>query len=121
MADIKNIASQLIALTTTEAKELRECLKVEYGIEYVNSVIEVKIEPQVEIIEQTSFDVFLNNIGTQKLQLIKALKELTGLSLLESKAIVDSSPTMIKGQISNNEACALKLGLEAVGAEVEIK
>ena len=92
MADIKAIAEQLVNLTVKEVSELAEILKSEYGIEPAAAAVAVAAGPAAaaEVVEEkTSFDVILKSAGANKLQVVKAVKELTGLGLKEAKDVVD--------------------------------
>ena len=126
MADLKAFAEQLVNLTVKEVNELADILKEEYGIEPAAAAVAVAgpaagggADGGAE--EQTEFDVILNAAGGQKLKVVKAVKELTGLGLKEAKEIVDSAPKAIKEGVAKDEAEALKTQLEEAGAEVEIK
>jgi large subunit ribosomal protein L7/L12 len=124
MADLKAFAEQLVNLTVKEVNELAEILKSEYGIEPAAAAVAVAAGPAAaaEVVEEkTSFDVVLKGVGANKLAIVKAVKELTGLGLKEAKDIVDSAPAAIKEGISKDEAEALKKSLEEAGAEVELK
>ncbi|MDR3340853.1 MAG: 50S ribosomal protein L7/L12 [Candidatus Symbiothrix sp.] len=124
MADLKAFAEQLVNLTVKEVNELAEILKSEYGIEPAAAAVAVAAGPvaAAEVVEEkTSFDVILKGVGANKLAIVKAVKELTGLGLKEAKDIVDSAPNAIKEGISKDEAEALKKSLEEAGAEVELK
>jgi large subunit ribosomal protein L7/L12 len=124
MADLKAFAEQLVNLTVKEVNELAEILKTEYGIEPAAAAVAVAAGPvdAAEVKEEkTSFDVILKGVGANKLAIVKAVKELTGLNLKEAKDIVDSAPSPIKEGISKDEAEALKKSLEEAGAEVELK
>jgi large subunit ribosomal protein L7/L12 len=124
MADLKAFAEQLVNLTVKEVNELAEILKSEYGIEPAAAAVAVAAGPVAaaeEKEEKTSFDVILKGVGANKLAIVKAVKELTGLGLKEAKDIVDSAPAAIKEGISKDEAEALKKSLEEAGAEVELK
>jgi large subunit ribosomal protein L7/L12 len=124
MADLKAFAEQLVNLTVKEVNELAEILKSEYGIEPAAAAVAVAAGPAVaaEVQEEkTSFDVILKGIGANKLAIVKAVKELTGLGLKEAKDVVDGAPAPIKEGISKDEAEALKKSLEEAGAEVELK
>lgn len=123
MADIKAIAEQLVNLTVKEVSELADVLKNEYGIEPAAAAVAVA-GPAVGAAvaeEKTSFDVVLKSAGANKLAVVKAVKELTGLGLKEAKDIVDSAPADLKKGISKEEAESLKKQLEEAGAEVELK
>ena len=124
MADIKAIAEQLVNLTVKEVSELAEILKTEYGIEPAAAAVAVAAGPvaAAEVVEEkTSFDVILKSAGANKLQVVKAVKELTGLGLKEAKDLVDAAPGELKEGVSKDEADALKKQLEETGAEVELK
>ena len=125
MADLKKFAEELVNMTVKEVNELAEILKEEYGIEPAAAAAVVAGpaaaggEGGAE--EKSSFDVVLNSAGGAKLQVVKAVKELTGLGLKEAKALVDAAPKAIKEGVSKDEAESLKAKLEEVGAEVELK
>lgn len=125
MADIKAIAEQLVNLTVKEVSELAEILKTEYGIEPAAAAVAVAAGPAAgaaEVAEEkTSFDVVLKSAGANKLQVVKAVKELTGLGLKEAKDLVDAAPGELKKGVTKDEADALKKQLEEAGAEVELK
>ena len=125
MADLKAFAEQLVNLTVKEVNELAGILKSEYGIEPAAAAVAVAAGPAAAPVEEkeekTSFDVVLKSVGANKLAIVKAVKELTGLGLKEAKDIVDSAPSAIKEGVSKNEAEALKKSLEDAGAEVELK
>ncbi|MDZ7738409.1 MAG: 50S ribosomal protein L7/L12 [Bacteroidales bacterium] len=124
MADLKKLAEELVGLTVKEVNELTDILKEEHGIEPAAAAVAVAgpaggEEEAPE--EQTEFDVILNAPGGQKLQIVKLVKELTGLGLKEAKAVVDSAPSPIKEGIAKDEAESIKNQLEEAGAEVELK
>ncbi|GHU79425.1 50S ribosomal protein L7/L12 [Bacteroidia bacterium] len=124
MADLKAFAEQLVNLTVKEVNELAEILKSEYGIEPAAAAVAVAAGPAADAEvkeEKTSFDVILKSVGANKLAIVKAVKELTGLGLKEAKDVVDSAPAPIKEGVSKDEAEALKKSLEEAGAEVELK
>ena len=123
MADLKDFAEQLVNLTVKEVNELAEILKTEYGIEPAAAAATVVAGPagEAEVAEQSEFDVILTAAGQSKLAVVKLVKELTGLSLKDSKGIVDAAPKAVKEGVSKDEAEALKNQLEEAGAEVEIK
>ncbi len=125
MADLKQLAEELVNLTVKEVNELAKILKDEYGIEPAAAAVAVAApaaagEAAVEAV-QTEFDVILKFGGQSKLQVVKLVKELTGLGLKEAKELVDAAPKAIKEKVSKDEAEALKAQLEEAGAEVEIK
>lgn len=125
MADVKALGDQLVGLTVKEVNELADYLKEEHGIEPAAAAAVVAgpgagaTDGGAE--EQTSFDVILTAPGGAKLGVVKLVKELTGLGLKESKAVVDSAPSPIKEGVSKEEAESLRSQLEEAGAEVEVK
>lgn len=126
MADLKQLAEELVNLTVKEVNELAGILKDEYGIEPAAAAVAVAApgagSGEAEAVaEQTEFDVVLKAAGQSKLAVVKLVRELTGLGLKESKALVDEAPKAIKEKISKDEAEALKNQLEEAGAEVEVK
>ncbi len=122
MADLKQFAEQLVSLTVKEVNELADILKDEYGIEpAAATVVAAAGGAEGGAEEQTEFTVVLKEAGSSKLAVVKAVKELTGLGLKESKEIVDSTPANIKEGVSKEEAEGLKSALEEAGATVELK
>jgi len=124
MADLKALAEQLVNLTVKEVNELANILKVEYGIEpaAAAAVMAGPVGGGAEVVaEKSEFDVILKNAGLAKLQVVKLVKELTGLGLKEAKELVDKAPTAVKEKASKEEAESLKAQLEEAGAEVELK
>ena len=122
MAELKELAEQLVNLTVKEVNELATILKDEYGIEPAAAAVAVAgPAAAAEVAEQTSFDVVLNSAGGTKLQVVKLVKELTGLGLKEAKALVDAAPKAVKEGVSKDEAESLKAKLEEVGADIELK
>ncbi len=125
MADIKELAEQLVNLTVKEVSELANFLKDEYGIEPAAAAVAVA-GPAAGgeaggADEKTEFDVILKAAGSSKLAVVKLVKELTGLGLKEAKELVDGAPKPLKEGVAKDEAEALKSQLEEAGAEVEIK
>ena len=126
MADVKKIADQLVELTVKEVNELLNVLKEEHGIEPAAAAVAVA-GPAAGggegggAEEKSEFDVILKAPGGAKLQIVKLVKELTGLGLKEAKAVVDSAPAPVKEGVSKDEAESLKTQLEEAGAEVELK
>lgn len=126
MADLKAFAEQLVNLTVKEVNELAQILKDEYGIEPAAAT--VIGGPAVnagggEVVAEvkSTFDVVLKSAGGAKLQIVKLVKELTGLGLKEAKDLVDAAPKAIKEGVSKEEAESLKAQFEEAGAEVELK
>ena len=123
MADIKDIAEELVNLTVKEVNELATILKDEYGIEPAAAAVAVAAGPAAgapAAEEKTSFDVVLKSAGSAKLQVVKAVKEHCGLGLKEAKELVDGAPSKVKEGVAKEEAEALKKALEEAGAEVEL-
>ena len=124
MADVKVLAAELVNLTVKEVNELATILKEEYGIEPAAAAVAVAAAPAAEAAapaEKSTFDVILKSAGQAKLQVIKVVKEVAGLSLGDAKAVVDAAPKAIKEGISKEEAESIKSSLEEAGAEVELK
>ena len=125
MADLKAFAEQLVNLTGKEVNELAQILKDVYGIEPAAAAVAVAAGPAAAaadvVEEKTSFDVVLKSAGAAKLQVVKLVKELTGLGLKEAKDLVDAAPSVIKEGVAKDEAEALKKQLVEGGAEVELK
>ena len=126
MADLKQLAEELVNLTVKEVNELAGILKDEYGIEPAAAAAVAVAGPaagsgEEAAAEQTEFDVIIKAAGQSKLAVVKLVKELTGLGLKEAKGVVDAAPKAIKEKVSKDEAEALKSQLEEAGAEVEIK
>ncbi len=125
MADLKKFAEELVNLTVKEVNELAKILKEEYGIEPAAAAVTVAgpasggEAPKAE--EKSTFDVILKNAGGQKLQIVKLVKDITGLGLKEAKAVVDAAPAPVKEGVSKDEAEAIKGQLVEAGAEVELK
>ncbi len=124
MADIKKLAEELVKLTVLEVNELKNLLKDEYGIEPAAAAIAVAGPAAgadaAQADEKTEFTVTLKDAGSQKVAVIKAVKELTGLGLGEAKAIVDGAPAPVKEKVSKDEADEAKAKLEEAGATVEL-
>ena len=125
MADLKVLAEELVNLTVKEVNELAQILKDEYGIEPAAAAVAVAAPAAggegAAAAEQTEFDVVLKEAGAQKLQVVKAVKEVCGLGLKEAKEMVDGAPATVKDKLSKAEAEALKKALEEAGAVVELK
>lgn len=122
MADIKKLAEELVNLTVLEVNELKNTLKDEYGIEPAAAAVAVAAAPVAAAEEESKseFNVVLKDAGAQKIAVIKAVKEATGLGLGEAKAIVDGAPATVKEKVKKDEAEALKKTLEEAGAVVEL-
>jgi large subunit ribosomal protein L7/L12 len=125
MADLKAFAEQLVGLTVKEVNELAKILKDEHGIEPAAAAVAVAAgggaAGGAAAAAKTTFDVILKSGGQAKLQVVKVVKELTGLGLKESKDLVDGAPKPVKEGVSKEEAESLKAKLTEAGAEVEVK
>ena len=124
MADIKKFAEELVNLSVKEVQELAKILKDEYGIEPAAAAVAVAgpaVEGPAAEVEQTQFDVILTSAGQAKLQIVKVVKEITGLGLKESKELVDAAPKAIREKVSKAEAEQVKAQIEEAGGEVEVK
>ncbi len=123
--DIKKLAEELVKLTVLEVNELKTVLKDEYGIEPAAAAVAVAAGPATDAGAaadegKSEYDVVLKEAGAQKIAVIKAVKEATGLGLGEAKAIVDGAPATVKEKVAKDEAEAMKKALEEAGATVEI-
>lgn len=124
MADLNQLAEQLVNLTVKDVKDLADILKNEYGIEPAATAVAVSAAPAASAeaaVEKTEFDVILKSAGAGKLKVVKEVKSLLGLGLKEAKEIVDGAPCPVKEGAAKEEAESIKAALEAVGAEVELK
>ncbi len=127
MADLKAFAEQLVNLSVKEVNELAGILKDEYGIEPAAAAAPVMVaggaggggEAGGE--EKSEFDVVLKSPGGAKLQIVKLVKEITGLGLKEAKDIVDNAPKPVKEGVAKDEAESMKAKFEEAGAEVELQ
>jgi large subunit ribosomal protein L7/L12 len=125
MADLKKIAEQLVGLTVLEVNELAGILKDEYGIEPAAAAAVVAAAPAGDdgaaaADEKSEYDVVLKDAGAQKVAVIKAVKDLTGLGLGEAKAIVDGVPKTVLEHAKKEDAENAKKALEEAGATVEL-
>ncbi len=123
MADVKALAEQLVALTVKDVQELANVLKSEYGIEPAAAAVVMSGgggEAAAAPAEKTAFNVILKSAGASKLNVVKAVKDLTGLGLKEAKELVDGAPKNVKEGVSKAEADDIANKLKEAGAEVEI-
>ena len=122
--DIKKLAEELVNMTILEVNELKNLLKDEYGIEPAAAAVAVAAAPAeggaAADEGNSEFDVVLKDAGAQKIAVIKAVKEITGLGLGEAKALVDGAPATVKEQVKKDEAETMKKSLEEAGATVEL-
>lgn len=126
MAEIKEIAEQLVGLTVKEASELANLLEEEYGIKPAAAAVAVAGpaaggDGAEAAEEQTEFDVILAGIGDKKINVIKEVRAITGLGLKDAKELVDGAPSTIKEAAPKEEADQIKAKLEEAGATVELK
>jgi large subunit ribosomal protein L7/L12 len=122
MADVKNLAEQLVGLTVKEVQELADFMKSEYGIEPAAAAVVVSGDagPAAAAEEKTSFNVILKSGGASKLNVVKIVKDLTGLGLKEAKDLVDGAPKPIKEGVDKATAEEIAAKLKEAGADVEI-
>ncbi|QQS64883.1 50S ribosomal protein L7/L12 [Candidatus Saccharibacteria bacterium] len=125
MSDVKKLAEELTKLSVLEVNELKNILKDEYGIEPAAAAVAVAgpaaggdAAPAAE--EKAEYDVVLKDAGAQKVAVIKAVKDVTGLGLGEAKAIVDGAPKTVLEKAKKEDAEAAKKALEEAGATVEL-
>jgi large subunit ribosomal protein L7/L12 len=124
--DLKKIAEQLVGLTVLEVNELGTILKDEYGIEPAAAAVAVAAGPAAggeaapAAEEKSEYDVILKDAGAQKVAVIKAVKDITGLGLGEAKAIVDGAPKPVLEKAKKEDADNAKKALEDAGATVEL-
>jgi large subunit ribosomal protein L7/L12 len=126
MADLKAFAEQLVSLSVKDVNELAKILKEEYGIEPAAAAVAVAAGPAAgggapAVEEKTAFNVILKSAGANKLNVVKIVKDLTGLGLKEAKDLVDGAPKPVKEGVSKADAEALVAKLKEAGAEVEIQ
>ncbi|MGN0917460.1 MAG: 50S ribosomal protein L7/L12 [Candidatus Enterousia sp.] len=121
MADIQKLVEELSKLTVLEAVELSKALEETWGVSAAAAVAVAAGPVAAAAEEKTEFDVVLAEVGANKLAVIKAVKEMTGLGLGEAKALVESAPKTVKEAVAKDEADKMKATLEAAGAKVELK
>lgn len=123
MADVKKLAEELVSLTVKQVQELADVLKADYGIEPAAAAVVVAAGGggAEAAAEKTAFDVILVSGGASKLNVVKVVKDLTGLGLKEAKDLVDGAPKAVKEGIAKEEAESIKKALEEAGAKVEVK
>ena len=123
MADLEAIAENLSSLTVMEAAELVKMLEDKWGVSAAApvAVAAVAADGGADVEEQIEFDVILKDFGAKKINVIKAVREVTSLGLKEAKEVVESAPKAIKEGVTKEEAEEMKKKFEEVGATVEIK
>ena len=125
MADVKALAESLVGLTVKEVQELADFLKTEYGIEPAAAAVVVsggggEGSGAAAVEEKTAFNVILKSAGASKLNVVKIVKDITGLGLKEAKELVDGAPKPVKEGVSKGEADEIANKLKDAGADVEI-
>ena len=118
---IAAMIEEIKALTVLELSELVHAVEDEFGVSAAAAVVAGPAAAGPAVEEKTEFDVVLKSAGAQKIKVVKAVKDITGLGLAEAKALVDGAPKTIKEAVSKDEAEDLKAKLEEVGAEIEVK
>ena len=121
MADIQKLVEELSKLSVLEAVELSKALEETWGVSAAAAVAVAAGPVAAAAEEKTEFDVVLAGAGANKLAVIKAVKDITGLGLGEAKALVESAPKAVKEAVAKDEAEKMKATLEAAGAKVELK
>jgi large subunit ribosomal protein L7/L12 len=123
MANLAQIKEQLSSLTLMQAAELVKALEEEWGVSAAAPVAMVAAAPAATeaAVEKTDFDVILTSVGDKKIEVIKVVREITGLGLIEAKNLVGEAPKPIKQGVKKEEAEKIKASLEAAGAKVELK
>jgi large subunit ribosomal protein L7/L12 len=128
MAQIEKLMDEIKGLTVLELNQLVQALEEEFGVSAAAAAPVVMAggvpgaaAPSEAAEEKTEFDVMLNSIGDKKINVIKAVREVTSLGLKEAKELVESAPAKIKEGVSKDEAESIKAKFEEAGAQVEIK
>jgi len=123
MADLQTIADNLSSLTVMEAAQLVKMLEEKWGVSAAAPVAVAAVAgaPAAVAEEKTEFEVVLKEVGDNKINVIKVVREVTSLGLKEAKDLVDGAPKTVKEGVTKDDAEAMKKKFEAVGAKVEIK
>ncbi|MEK6813894.1 MAG: 50S ribosomal protein L7/L12 [Nitrospirota bacterium] len=126
MADLQGLVEQLSGLTVLEAADLSKMLEEKWGVSAAAPVAAAAVAAGGAAVpaaaeEKTSFDVILSGVGDKKIQVIKVVREVTGLGLKEAKDLVEGAPKPVKTGVSKDEAASIKAKLEENGATAEIK
>ncbi|AYW44473.1 50S ribosomal protein L7/L12 [Tetragenococcus koreensis] len=119
--NVENIVEEIKGATILELNDLVKAIEEEFGVSAAAPVAAASAGESEEAEEQTEFTVELSDVGGQKVKVIKAVREATGLGLKEAKAVVDGAPAPVKEGVSKEEADSLKAALEEAGASVEVK
>jgi large subunit ribosomal protein L7/L12 len=122
MADLNKIVEDLSSLTVLEAAELSKLLEEKWGVSAATAVAVAAPAAAAEVVEeQTEFDVWLDSFGADKINVIKEVRAITGLGLIEAKGLVEGVPKLVKGGVSKDESAQLRKKLEDAGAKVSVK
>ncbi|MFA6808006.1 MAG: 50S ribosomal protein L7/L12 [Eubacteriales bacterium] len=123
MSKITDIIEEVKGLTVLELSELVKAFEEEFGVSASAPAAAVGVAAPVAAVEeeQTEFDVIITSAGQSKINVIKTVREITGLGLKEAKALVDGAPTPVKEKVTKEDADSIKAKLEEAGAEVEVK
>ena len=121
MADIQKLVEELSKLTVMEAVELSKALEETWGVSAAAAVAVAAGPAAAAAEEKSEFDVVLTDAGANKVAVIKAVKEITGLGLVEAKTLVESAPMAVKEGVAKEDAEKMKATIEAAGAKVELK
>jgi large subunit ribosomal protein L7/L12 len=120
-ANIKTLGDSIANLTIKEAVELTEYMKVTYGIEPAAGAVVAAGPAAAAVVEKTEFNVVLKAAGASKINVIKAVREATGLGLAEAKALVDAAPKTVKENLSKDDATKLLEALKTAGADAVLE
>lgn len=121
-SDLNKIVDQLSSLTVMQASELSKLLEEKWGVSAAAPVAVATAAVAAEVVaEKTEFDVILVNSGDKKIEVIKVVREITGLGLKEAKELVDAAPSPIKQGVNKSDSDSIKEKLESAGAKVDIK
>ncbi|XVN42306.1 MAG: 50S ribosomal protein L7/L12 [Candidatus Rickettsia vulgarisii] len=121
MANLEQIVDQLSSLTVLEAAELSRLLEEKWGVSAAATATVAAAAPAAAATEKSDFDVVLASAGDKKIEVIKIVREITGLGLKEAKDLVDGAPKSVKAGVGKADAESFKAKLEAAGAKVELK
>ncbi len=119
----EKLLEDISTLTVLEAAELKKMMEEKFGVTAAAPVAFAQVAPgaQVAVEEQDSFEIILSNAGEKKIDVLKIVREITGLGLKEAKDLVDAAPKPIKGGVKKEEAETIKKKIEAAGGKVELK
>ena len=121
MADIQKILEEVKGMTVLELNSLVKAIEEEFGVSAAAPVAAAGAVAAPAVEEKTEFTVVLADAGAEKIKVIKAVRDITGLGLKEAKALVDGAPGTLKENVNKDEAEHIKKTIEEVGAKVEIK